>query len=151
GQGARPGPATQPDPLGGSRRGTMIPVPDPLPLKSAADALDCVLAVDVGGTSMKGAVVAADYAVLDRERRPTPVADGVDAVVEAIASCVAALAERAEAAGQTPRAVGLAVPGVVDDLSGIARFAANIGWDELPLAELNERRTGLQVAHVHDV
>lgn len=111
---------------------------------------DCVLALDVGGTAIKGAVLGRDLVPRATRTVPTPVADGPDAVVTAIADALAALAESAADVG-TPRAAGVAVPGVVDDERGVARFASNIGWRDVSLVELLGTRLGLPVALGHDI
>ena len=49
------------------------------------------------------------------------------------------------------RAVGLVVPGVVDAQQGIAVYAANIGWRELPLRQIVAEAIGLPVVLDHDV
>lgn len=107
-----------------------------------------VAALDVGGTSIKAGLVAADGTITQELRRPTGVAGGVDAVVAGIG----ALTEELIAAGRgSVRAVGLGVPGLVDSAAGIARFAANLGWRDLPITEILARRVGLPVTLGHDV
>ena len=49
------------------------------------------------------------------------------------------------------RAVGLVVPGVVDAQQGIAVYAANIGWQQLPLRQIVAEAVGLPVILDHDV
>nr|WP_225953220.1 ROK family protein [Kibdelosporangium phytohabitans] len=100
--------------------------------------------MDVGGTLMKGAVVDRDGSTRAAEQRPTP---RQPATVEAI---LAFAADLATAAG-TPAAVGLAVPGIVDDTSGVARYSTNLGWRDLPLRDIATDRLGLPVAVTHDV
>ena len=48
--------------------------------------MNCVVALDVGGTTMKGALLAPEGAALHRQRWPTPAASGAGAVVDAIAA-----------------------------------------------------------------
>jgi len=103
-----------------------------------------VVAVDVGGTSIKAARVSAAGELADARQVPTPVADGPQAVVAAVRELVAPLAEGASA-------VGVVVPGVVDVPAGVARYAANLGWRDVPLARLITDDTGLPVALEHDV
>jgi len=106
---------------------------------------DTVLAIDVGGTSIKAAVITADGQVLRTLLRPTPVATGGQQVVQAI------LAACAELTDGSVRAVGLVVPGLVDVAAGVARFAANIDWHDVPLRDLLTTATGLPVTLEHDV
>lgn len=106
-------------------------------------ALNAVVAIDVGGTSIKAARFTAAGAVLDERAVPTPVGDGPDAVVAAIVAMAGELAT----AGTS--AVGVVVPGVVDD--GIARYSANLGWRDVPLRDVLQRALGVPVTIEHDV
>ncbi|MFC4033573.1 ROK family protein [Streptomyces polygonati] len=112
-----------------------------------------VIALDVGGTGMKAALVAADGTLLHEARRPTGRERGPDAVVTTILDFAAELREHGIAAfGETAAAAGLAVPGIVDEANGIAVYAANLHWKDVPLrALLSERLGGVPVALGHDV
>src|SRR5207245_1934226 len=49
-------------------------------------------------------------------------------------------------------AAGVAVPGIVDAERGVAVYAANLGWSDVPMrALLSERLDGVPVALGHDV
>jgi glucokinase len=112
-----------------------------------------VIALDVGGTGMKAALLAQDGSVLFEARRPTGREHGTDAVVAAILDFAADLAEEGRGRfGRGPLAAGVAVPGTIDEKNGIAVFSANLGWRDLPLRKLlRERLGGLPVALGHDV
>jgi glucokinase len=102
---------------------------------------------------MKAALVGADGALLYEARRATGRERGADAVVESILG----FAEDLRAHGQrhlgtSAEAAGVAVPGIVDAEQGIAVYAANLGWRDVPLRELVSRRLGsVPVALGHDV
>src|SRR5215207_11407166 len=113
--------------------------------------MDCSIGLDVGGTVMKAALTAADGTVLHTDRRPTPRDDGPDAVVAALVGYAADLACAATDRQLTPRALGVAVPGIIDEPGGVAVFSANIGWRDVPLRKLLAERTGLPTAVGHDV
>ncbi|WP_055586550.1 ROK family protein [Peterkaempfera griseoplana] len=112
-----------------------------------------VLALDVGGTGMKAALVARDGTPLHEARRPTGREHGPYTVVEAILGFAAELAEEGRARfGEPPSAAGVAVPGTIDEQDGIAVFSANLGWRDVPLRRLlTERLAGAPVALGHDV
>ncbi|MEU3345563.1 ROK family protein [Streptomyces sp. NPDC006700] len=111
-----------------------------------------VIALDVGGTGMKAALVAADGSLLHRARRATGRERGPDAVVEGILDFAAELrAHGVEHLGQEAAAAGVAVPGIVDAERGIAAYAANLGWRDVPLRDLLAERLGAPVALGHDV
>ncbi|MFI1765506.1 ROK family protein [Streptomyces sp. NPDC020800] len=111
-----------------------------------------VIALDVGGTGMKAALVGDDGALLHRARRATDRERGPDAVIETILGFAAELrAYGVEHYGEAAAAAGLAVPGIVDEEHGIAVYAANLGWRDVPLRDLLAERLGVPVALGHDV
>ncbi|MBT2391191.1 ROK family protein [Streptomyces sp. ISL-1] len=112
-----------------------------------------VIALDVGGTGMKAALVGVDGTLLHEARRPTGRERGPDAVVESILRFAGELrAYGQEHLGHSALAAGVAVPGIVDAGRGIAVYAANLGWRDVPLRALvAERIGGVPVALGHDV
>ncbi|MFJ5718502.1 ROK family protein [Streptomyces sp. NPDC093149] len=112
-----------------------------------------VIALDVGGTGMKAALVGADGALLYEARRATGRERGPDAVVESILAFAADLrAYGEEHLGESAVAAGVAVPGIVDAENGIAVYASNLGWRDVPMRDLlGARLGGVPVALGHDV
>ena len=116
-----------------------------------------VIALDVGGTGMKAALVAQDGTLLHVERRSTGREHGTDAVVAAILDFAAHLRDEGlRRYGTAASAAGVAVPGTIDEERGIAVFSANLGWRDLPLrqllsARLSDHGEELPVALGHDV
>ena len=117
-------------------------------MTSAATSAARVLGIDVGGTSMKAGVWTrhADGSLGEREctvRRATP-------PDESAADALAEFAEALIAEHGPVDAVGLAIPGIVDDEAGIAEFSVAPTWTDLPLRTLISARLGLPVALGHD-
>ncbi|MFI1359189.1 ROK family protein [Streptomyces sp. NPDC020898] len=111
-----------------------------------------VIALDVGGTAMKAALTGPDGALLHRARRATGREQGPSAVVEAILDFATDLRAHGIAhLGESASAAGVSVPGIVDAEHGIAVYAANLGWRDVPLRALLSERLGLPVALGHDV
>jgi len=114
-----------------------------------------VIALDVGGTGIKCALVGADgdalHTVLHTERHPTGRERGGDAVVATILDIAEGLAETARARGLDPVGAGLVVPGVIDESNGVAVWAANVGFRDVPLKKLLEARLDLPATLGHDV
>jgi glucokinase len=118
-----------------------------------------VIALDVGGTSMKAALVSAPAAgrggggadqageVLAAETWPTDRTDPVGGILDFAAH----MAGRAAALGRPARTAGIAVPGIVDEASGTAVNSANLGWRDVPMMHLAAERLGVPVAVGHDV
>jgi glucokinase len=105
------------------------------------------VALDVGGTEIKGAIRDSGGEVLVLHRWPTPRADGPDAVVRAVRDAAAALLQEAP----DSQAIGLVVPGTVDSQAGVALYSENIGWRDVPFRELLAEPSGLPVGFGHDV
>ncbi|MFB9906746.1 ROK family protein [Allokutzneria oryzae] len=116
-----------------------------------------VIAVDVGGTEIKAALVSgcadgdgADLREVRKLRRATPkLPDGTetaDAVVDAVCDIVAELGE-----GVRPDAVGVVVPGLVDDQRRVGIFSANLGWRDYPFGDAFAAKIPFPLAFGHDV
>ncbi|WP_308250421.1 ROK family protein [Sphaerisporangium fuscum] len=107
------------------------------------------MAVDVGGTTLKGGLITSGGTILYRERRPTPRTEGPERVIAAISAFVADLTRPRTVAGMSlrPLAVGLAVPGLVKP--GLAVFSAAFGWRDVPVDAFADGE--LPVALGHDV
>ena len=110
-----------------------------------------VIALDVGGTGMKAALVGDDGALLHRARRATGRERGPAAVVAGILDFAAELYAYGTEHHGPPAAAGIAVPGIVDEEHGTAVYAANLGWKDVPLRDLLAERLGVPVALGHDV
>ena len=111
---------------------------------------DLVMGVDVGGTTVKAALLDSDGRDYGRCEQPTPRDEGPDTVVATMIDTVVELRNHVPDAGRL-RAVGLVVPGVVDAQHGIAVYATNIGWRDLPIRQIVSEAVGLPVILDHDV
>ncbi|MFJ8082271.1 ROK family protein [Streptomyces sp. NPDC096205] len=106
-----------------------------------------VIALDVGGTCIKGGVVLDDGRLRHTERWYTRAERGQDAVLETVLDCAAQLAVRCP----TADAAGIVVPGIVDEDEGVAVRAANLGWGDVPVRDWLAEHLDLPVAFGHDV
>lgn len=111
---------------------------------------ELVIGIDVGGTTIKAALFDFEGRDYDSSTRPTPRQLGPDAVVTTIIDVVRELRTRVPEAAQL-RAVGLVVPGVVDAQHGVAVYATNLGWRDLPLRRIVAEAVDLPVIVDHDV
>ncbi|WHT19367.1 ROK family protein [Crossiella sp. CA-258035] len=114
-----------------------------------------VVAVDVGGTDIKAALVEGDPAapaVVDRLRRATPRGSTGTETADALVSLIAELVKSWSATAANPvEAVGVVVPGIVDADAGVGVFSANLGWRDYPFRAALSDRLGLPVVFDHDV
>ncbi|WP_433870632.1 ROK family protein [Saccharopolyspora sp. CA-218241] len=106
-----------------------------------------VIAVDVGGTEMKAALVAVEPGTatpLREIRQPTPRGDGP--ILDAVRGLVESLRGGVELA-----AAGVVVPGVVDERTGVGIYSANLGWRDLPIRDRLAEQLDVPVILGHDV
>ncbi|MEO7124629.1 MAG: ROK family protein [Nakamurella sp.] len=115
-------------------------------LDSGDPADSLIAALDVGGTVIKAGLVARDGTVHHSERHATSVRRGPEALIESILTIAENLARH-----QSVRAVGLGVPGIVDSAAGVAHYAANLGWKDVPFTALLQDRLGIPAVLGHDV
>ncbi len=107
--------------------------------------MEHVIAVDLGGTFLRAALVTAVGQVLAHERIPTEVEAGPTAVI----GRVVALIERMRARlpeGATLLGVGIGAPGPLDPVTGLVYSPPNMpGWHTVPLRAMVAEATGLPV------
>ncbi len=112
---------------------------------------EVVAAVDVGGTRVKAALV--DQHGVEVESRTVPTVAGASregVLVGQLGDLVRDLCATAKEPVEL-RACGVVVPGLVDGAAGVARWSANLGWRDLPVAEPLSEVLGLPVVLGHDV
>jgi len=95
---------------------------------------------------MKCALVGSDHRVLHTERHPTGRERGPEAVVQTIIEVASGLAARGDA-----EAIGIVVPGVIDEANGVARYSSNVGFRDVPLRDLLQNKLGIAATLGHDV
>lgn len=110
---------------------------------------DVALAVDVGGTRLRAALVDREGRVMCRQSLLTPADEGAEAVVAAIArACFAVLSERA---ADRDLRIGLCAPGPLDAKRGIALATPTIkGFTGFPLRQAVKDAVGLEVTIEND-
>jgi glucokinase len=101
--------------------------------------------VDIGGTGIKAVLLGDRSRVIREVRAETPSTDPTGAITVAR---VAALVGAMEAPGVP---LGVAAPGIVDEVRGIVVHSKNLGWRDLPLGALLADTLERQVVFGHDV
>jgi glucokinase len=120
-----------------------------------------LLGIDVGGTGIKARLIVERAAchdqLLDEQRVSTPRPDpDAGRLAETVVELVRHAADTAAADGATLAAVGLVVPGIVDEADGRVAWAANLGWHDVAVREvvsaaLTAAGFALPLAFGHDV
>lgn len=107
--------------------------------------MEHVIAVDLGGTYLRAALVCADGRILARQRVPTLVEEGPDAVIGRIVSLIEQMRAALPPEGRL-LGVGVGAPGPLDPVTGIVYSPPNMpGWDRIPLRDRLAAATGLPV------
>lgn len=104
-----------------------------------------VLAIDLGGTQIRTALITPDRAVHARRAEPTRDGDGLDSVLRRIVELAAATRADADAAGLPPPiGVGISSPGPLDPWRGIVLAPPNLErWRNVPLRDVVAEGLGL--------
>jgi glucokinase len=107
--------------------------------------VDLTIGVDVGGTKIAAGAVDASGYVVEQVRVSTPATtskDVEDAVVEAVRQLLLT--------GHDVSAIGLAVPGFVDETRSTLRFTPNLPMVDRPLRQIVEHAVGRPVVVEND-
>ncbi len=102
--------------------------------------------IDLGGTKTEGIVMDANGNILARERRPTPQADGYDAIVNNIQALILDLERHA---GQTCR-IGIGTPGAISAHTGFLKNSNTVCLNGKPLKQDLEQRLGREIRLAND-
>ena len=110
------------------------------------------IGIDIGGTTIKAALIDRSLQVLHEQRSPTPRGDGPTAVVSSVLQALRHLLDEGRRRyGADPLAVGVATLGLVDEASGVALESAAIGWRNVALRTELQTVTSIPVAVGHDL
>jgi glucokinase len=92
---------------------------------------DTVLAIDLGGTNFRVALMDRAGTVLRKDRQPTRIEEGPDATIARLIESARGLLR-----DSAPRAIGVAAPGPLDPFKGVILMAPNMpGWINVPLRD----------------
>ena len=109
------------------------------------------LGVDIGGTTIKAALVATDGSVSHAVRLPTPLTGGAPGIAGAAAEAVDAVLAQLSSGEPQPRGIGIASAGCIGSDGSVFAATDNLpGWSGFPLAGYFERRYQLPVKAHND-
>ena len=112
-----------------------------------------VIGLDIGGTGLKGCVIDRQGTLFTKEQRPTLRERGPEAVISTILDFAEDLRKEVQnrSGGERVVAVGVAVPGLIDEETGVVLASVNLEWKDVPLRRLLEERLGVPAVVGHDV
>ncbi|MEX2219959.1 MAG: ROK family protein [Phycisphaerales bacterium] len=111
-----------------------------------------IAGVDLGGTNIQiGIAAPGDFRLLGRAKRKTKPEDGQAAVIQRILDGIAEACEEAKLKAADLAAVGIGAPGVIAPDAGTVVEAVNLRWNNVPLAQLVTKKTGIPTVVDNDV
>ena len=103
------------------------------------------IGIDVGGMSIKAGLVDEEGNILFKHSCPTGVERGYVAVIRDIAQLGLATVEKAGRRMEEVKAIGIGIPGIMDQRTGIIPFCTNLAWHDVPIIEEMKQYTDLPV------
>ncbi len=97
---------------------------------------ELVIGLDLGGTNIKGILLDNCGNIYAKTDVATQAKDGPEAVVRRMTGMVSDLEEAAKKAGSKAIGIGVGIPGLPDQQSGLVVFAPNLGWKNVPILKL---------------
>ena len=94
------------------------------------------IGVDLGGTNIAAGLVDGQYRILDRESVKTNVPRPAESIIRDIAGLVVKLCERNGLNQCEIEAVGVGVPGTINEDTGYVEYSNNIRFENVPFIEL---------------
>ena len=108
------------------------------------------LGVDLGGTNIEAAAVQ-EGQILASSKIKTKAEQGAEGVIKRVEKASRSVIEKMAAQPGNFQALCIGAPGVVQLETGVVRVAPNLGWKDVPLAEMLQTRLGIPVFVDNDV
>lgn len=115
------------------------------------DSQSVVVGIDLGGTKVLAAVVTPNGQILGRHKASSRGASNFGELMRRIAHSARAAAHNAGIGLDLVNAVGIGVPGTVDQRTGVVRIAPNLNWRDVPVSSTLSKILDLPVVADNDV
>ncbi|MCG7317917.1 ROK family glucokinase [Brevibacillus laterosporus] len=102
-----------------------------------------IVGVDIGGTTIKIALLNPNGKIITKTQIPTPVPEGEDAIIQQMTSTIDQLMAEQGFTKEDAYGIGIGVPGPVDTDTGFVYEAVNLGLKDTALKAKTEALTGL--------
>ena len=106
---------------------------------------DYGIGLDVGGTSIKGAIIDDQANKIAEFKTPTESEKGEAIIVEHMRECYLGLLDESGFPRNYFTKVGVGFPGNIDTINGIVKFSNNLGLTNSPIADLLGKQLGIEV------
>ena len=93
------------------------------------------IGLDVGGTTFKAGVVTEDGRIVHKDAMPTGIERPYQEIIADMAALCKKVAADAGVAMSEIKSIGVGVPGLFDNKTGMIPFCTNLGWHDIPFVE----------------
>ena len=93
------------------------------------------IGIDLGGTGIKAGVVDENGNILLKDSCPTGPERGYEAVIRDMAKLAIAVTEKSGHRMDEIKAIGIGLPGIMDQRTGRVPFCTNLAWHDVPLID----------------
>lgn len=108
------------------------------------------LGIDIGGTSIKGGVVADSGKLFDTFKMPVIKAEPQEKTIKKLIKLIKKFLKDYNYQNEEIIGIGCGVPGIIDSKNGIVTFSGNLKWHNFPLKKLLEDDLGFPVKITND-
>ena len=109
-----------------------------------------VIGCDIGGMSIKSALVNENGKILKKFRLPIDHALSQEDMIHALGKQINEEIEKAQIDKEEIKGIGVGCPGAVNTGTGYCEFSGNLGWNMLPICYLLSADTGLPARICND-
>ena len=110
-----------------------------------------VLAVDLGGTKIRSAIISQEGRLITIDNRPTQADKGFEHVINRLFDSIDTVLRKECMHAEEFSGIGIAIAGVLDSKNGILTSSPNLPhWKNVPLKQIIQDRLGLDTFLVND-
>lgn len=102
------------------------------------------IGIDLGGTNIAAGLLDTNGSLIFTHSVPTGAGREESLIIDDIVGLIELIKSEAEGKGAVVEGVGIGVPGVVDPSLSNVLFCTNLGWTNIKLKEIIEKRTGIK-------
>ncbi len=103
------------------------------------------IGIDVGGTTIKAGAVDEQGNILYKHSCPTGVERGYEAMIRDMAELGFSAVEKSGHTREEVKAIGIGIPGIMDQRTGIVPLCTNLNWHGVPILEEMKKYTDVPV------
>jgi glucokinase len=112
---------------------------------------ELLIGVDIGGTNIVCGLIDEEGRLLSTLKRPTETYMGFEFIMDKVAEMIFDLLSSEKVDIHDVVAVGIGTPGYVDPIKGVTKYAGNLKWRNVPVAEEVSKRVSMPVYVDNDV